>query len=170
MKGRWRPANSEHAEQVVGRDGGRRKKSDERHWGASARGPAERARARSPGGYTRGLLPEPGVSPHLLAAVVECAKSGGGHGGGGRGSSAARGSSGSRGSTSIGHSIGTGPGHFGSGTGLGSASRAESFKSSFVSSLAANTYYHNQPFYYYGNHYYLDGHGASKVNAGENSM
>ncbi|KAI3421815.1 hypothetical protein GPALN_012359 [Globodera pallida] len=29
MKGRWRPANSEHAktEQVVGRDGGRRKKS-----------------------------------------------------------------------------------------------------------------------------------------------
>uniref|UniRef100_A0A183BKJ4 Uncharacterized protein n=1 Tax=Globodera pallida TaxID=36090 RepID=A0A183BKJ4_GLOPA len=50
MKGRWRPANSEHAEteQVVGRDGGRRKKSDERHWGASARGPAERARARDP--------------------------------------------------------------------------------------------------------------------------
>uniref|UniRef100_A0A183CI77 Uncharacterized protein n=1 Tax=Globodera pallida TaxID=36090 RepID=A0A183CI77_GLOPA len=48
MKGRWRPANSEHAEteQVVGRDGGRRKKSDERHWGASARGPAERPRAR----------------------------------------------------------------------------------------------------------------------------
>ncbi|KAI3417078.1 hypothetical protein GPALN_015630 [Globodera pallida] len=30
----------------VGRDGERRKKSDERHWGASARGPAERARAR----------------------------------------------------------------------------------------------------------------------------
>ncbi|KAI3417692.1 hypothetical protein GPALN_012167 [Globodera pallida] len=56
---------------------------------------------------------------------------------------------------------------FGSGTGLGSASRAESFKSSFVSSSAANTYYHNQPFYYYGNHYYLGGHGASKVNAGE---
>uniref|UniRef100_A0A183CAU3 Uncharacterized protein n=1 Tax=Globodera pallida TaxID=36090 RepID=A0A183CAU3_GLOPA len=50
MKGRWRPANSEHAEteQVVGRDGGRKKKSDERHWGASARGPAERARARPP--------------------------------------------------------------------------------------------------------------------------
>uniref|UniRef100_A0A914HL59 Uncharacterized protein n=1 Tax=Globodera rostochiensis TaxID=31243 RepID=A0A914HL59_GLORO len=52
MKGRWRPANSEHAEteQVVGRDGGRRKKSDERHWGASARGPAERARARPSAG------------------------------------------------------------------------------------------------------------------------
>uniref|UniRef100_A0A183BZS5 CYCLIN domain-containing protein n=1 Tax=Globodera pallida TaxID=36090 RepID=A0A183BZS5_GLOPA len=29
---------------------GRRKKSDERHWGASARGPAERARARPPAG------------------------------------------------------------------------------------------------------------------------
>ncbi|KAI3411095.1 hypothetical protein GPALN_003180 [Globodera pallida] len=64
MKGRWRPANSEHAEteQVVGRDEGRRKKSDERHWGASARHSSR---------VTRGLLPEPGVSPHLLAAVVE---------------------------------------------------------------------------------------------------
>uniref|UniRef100_A0A914I295 Uncharacterized protein n=1 Tax=Globodera rostochiensis TaxID=31243 RepID=A0A914I295_GLORO len=44
--------------------------------GASARGPAERARARardSQPGHARGLLPEPGVSPHLLAAVVECA-------------------------------------------------------------------------------------------------
>ncbi|KAI3408834.1 hypothetical protein GPALN_007432 [Globodera pallida] len=30
-----------------------------------------------------------------------------------------------------------------------------------------NIYYHNQPFYYYGNHYYLGGHSASKVNAGE---
>uniref|UniRef100_A0A183C539 DUF397 domain-containing protein n=1 Tax=Globodera pallida TaxID=36090 RepID=A0A183C539_GLOPA len=72
MKGRWRPANSEHAEteQVVGRDGGRRKKSDERHWGVSARGPAERARVRPPAGSS-GLLPEPGVWPHLLAAVVE---------------------------------------------------------------------------------------------------
>uniref|UniRef100_A0A914GZC5 CX domain-containing protein n=1 Tax=Globodera rostochiensis TaxID=31243 RepID=A0A914GZC5_GLORO len=96
--------------------------------------------------------------------------SGGGHGGsssGGRGSSAARGNVGSRGSTSIGHSIGTGPGHFGSGTGFGSASRADSFKTSFVSSSAANTYHHNQPFYYYGNHYYLGGHSASKLNAGE---
>ncbi|KAI3413473.1 hypothetical protein GPALN_010963 [Globodera pallida] len=40
-----------------GRDGGRRKKSDERHWGASARGPAEQplgdprsGRARPPAG------------------------------------------------------------------------------------------------------------------------
>uniref|UniRef100_A0A914H403 Uncharacterized protein n=1 Tax=Globodera rostochiensis TaxID=31243 RepID=A0A914H403_GLORO len=63
-------------EQVVGRDGERRKKSDERHWGTSARGPAERARARkNPSRVTRGLLPEHRVSPHLLAAVVECAAS-----------------------------------------------------------------------------------------------
>uniref|UniRef100_A0A183BW99 Uncharacterized protein n=1 Tax=Globodera pallida TaxID=36090 RepID=A0A183BW99_GLOPA len=73
MKGRWRPANSEHAEteQVVGRDGGRRKKSDERHSEtAKAHGDPRSGRAQ---GVTRGLLPEPGVSPHLLAAVVECA-------------------------------------------------------------------------------------------------
>ncbi|KAI3408673.1 hypothetical protein GPALN_007731 [Globodera pallida] len=76
---------------------------------------------------------------------------------------------GARASPSVGDSIGAGPGNFGSGgTGLGSASRVESFKMSFVSSLAANTdYYHNRPFDYYGNHYYLGGDGASKLNSGE---
>uniref|UniRef100_A0A183BIP4 Uncharacterized protein n=1 Tax=Globodera pallida TaxID=36090 RepID=A0A183BIP4_GLOPA len=50
MKGRWRPANSEHAEteQVVGRDGGRRKKSDERHWGGERAGDPRSGRARDP--------------------------------------------------------------------------------------------------------------------------
>uniref|UniRef100_A0A183C4N1 Uncharacterized protein n=1 Tax=Globodera pallida TaxID=36090 RepID=A0A183C4N1_GLOPA len=64
MKGRWRPANSEHAEteQVVGRDGGRRKKSDERHWGASARDRGAGAR-ETPSRVTRGLLPEPESRP-----------------------------------------------------------------------------------------------------------
>uniref|UniRef100_A0A183BRJ4 Calpain catalytic domain-containing protein n=1 Tax=Globodera pallida TaxID=36090 RepID=A0A183BRJ4_GLOPA len=75
MKGRWRPANSEHAEteQVVGRDGGRRKKSDERHWGASARGPAERARARPPAGsradFFRSLAPPTGRRSRVCGAV-----------------------------------------------------------------------------------------------------
>uniref|UniRef100_A0A183CI42 Uncharacterized protein n=1 Tax=Globodera pallida TaxID=36090 RepID=A0A183CI42_GLOPA len=65
MKGRWRPANSEHAEteQVVGRDGGRRKKSDERHWGASARGPAERARARLAAGSRADFFRSPESRP-----------------------------------------------------------------------------------------------------------
>uniref|UniRef100_A0A183CSN7 Uncharacterized protein n=1 Tax=Globodera pallida TaxID=36090 RepID=A0A183CSN7_GLOPA len=65
MKGRWRPANSEHAEteQVVGRDGGRRKKSDERHWGASARGPAEWARARPPAGSRADFFRSPESRP-----------------------------------------------------------------------------------------------------------
>ncbi|KAI3415424.1 hypothetical protein GPALN_005031 [Globodera pallida] len=51
MKGRWRPANSEHAEteQVVGRDGGRRKKSDD----------ATGGRARGDQGWAKlGALPE----------------------------------------------------------------------------------------------------------------
>uniref|UniRef100_A0A914IB52 Uncharacterized protein n=1 Tax=Globodera rostochiensis TaxID=31243 RepID=A0A914IB52_GLORO len=61
----YRPANSEHAmtEQVVGRDGGRRKKSDERHWGASARGPAERARARPPAGSRADFFRSPESRP-----------------------------------------------------------------------------------------------------------
>uniref|UniRef100_A0A183CAG0 Uncharacterized protein n=1 Tax=Globodera pallida TaxID=36090 RepID=A0A183CAG0_GLOPA len=65
MKGRWRPANSEHAEteQVVGRDGGRRKKSDERHWGASAWGPAERAHARPPAGSRADFFRSPESRP-----------------------------------------------------------------------------------------------------------
>uniref|UniRef100_A0A914HYI9 Uncharacterized protein n=1 Tax=Globodera rostochiensis TaxID=31243 RepID=A0A914HYI9_GLORO len=69
MKGRVtaRQQRACMTEQVVGRDGGRRKKSDERHWGASARGPAERARARPPAGSRADFF-----SPHLLAAVVEC--------------------------------------------------------------------------------------------------
>uniref|UniRef100_A0A914I9I8 CX domain-containing protein n=1 Tax=Globodera rostochiensis TaxID=31243 RepID=A0A914I9I8_GLORO len=57
---------------------------------------------------------------------------------------------GAQASPSFGDSIGAGPGNFGSGTRLGSASRVESFKTSFVSSSAANTtYYRNRPFDYY---------------------
>uniref|UniRef100_A0A183CMN8 Uncharacterized protein n=1 Tax=Globodera pallida TaxID=36090 RepID=A0A183CMN8_GLOPA len=57
--------DGEHAEteQVVGRDGGRRKKSDERHWGASARGPAERARARPPAGSRADFFRSPESRP-----------------------------------------------------------------------------------------------------------
>uniref|UniRef100_A0A183BY78 Uncharacterized protein n=1 Tax=Globodera pallida TaxID=36090 RepID=A0A183BY78_GLOPA len=71
MKGRWRPANSEHAEteQVVGRDGGRRKKSDERHWGASARGPADRARARASSG-ARSLAPPTGRRSRVCGTLA----------------------------------------------------------------------------------------------------
>uniref|UniRef100_A0A914I459 Uncharacterized protein n=1 Tax=Globodera rostochiensis TaxID=31243 RepID=A0A914I459_GLORO len=50
-------------EQVVGRDGGRRKKSDERLWGggkrAGTRGAGARARETPPSRGARGLLPEP---------------------------------------------------------------------------------------------------------------
>uniref|UniRef100_A0A183BTV5 Uncharacterized protein n=1 Tax=Globodera pallida TaxID=36090 RepID=A0A183BTV5_GLOPA len=61
MKGRWRPANSEHAEteQVVGRDGGRRKKSDERHVGGERAGTRGAGARETPSRVTRGLLPEP---------------------------------------------------------------------------------------------------------------
>uniref|UniRef100_A0A183BV75 Uncharacterized protein n=1 Tax=Globodera pallida TaxID=36090 RepID=A0A183BV75_GLOPA len=51
------------SEQVVGRDGGRRKKSDERHWGASARGPAKRARARPPAGSRADFFRSPESRP-----------------------------------------------------------------------------------------------------------
>uniref|UniRef100_A0A183BN22 Uncharacterized protein n=1 Tax=Globodera pallida TaxID=36090 RepID=A0A183BN22_GLOPA len=52
MKGSWLPVNSEHAEteQVVGRDGGRRKKSDEHHWGAARGDPRS---GRTGGGRAR---------------------------------------------------------------------------------------------------------------------
>ncbi|KAI3407794.1 hypothetical protein GPALN_014132, partial [Globodera pallida] len=44
-------------------DGGRRKKSDERHWGASARGPAERERARPPAGSRADFFRSPESRP-----------------------------------------------------------------------------------------------------------
>uniref|UniRef100_A0A183BMQ2 Btz domain-containing protein n=1 Tax=Globodera pallida TaxID=36090 RepID=A0A183BMQ2_GLOPA len=64
MKGRWRPANSEHAEQVVGRDGGRRKKSDERHWGRARGDPRSgRARDASPAGSRADFFQSPESRP-----------------------------------------------------------------------------------------------------------
>uniref|UniRef100_A0A914HJ99 G-protein coupled receptors family 1 profile domain-containing protein n=1 Tax=Globodera rostochiensis TaxID=31243 RepID=A0A914HJ99_GLORO len=55
------------------RDGGRRKKSDERHWGR-ARGDPRSGRARDPQPrHARTSSRARSLAPHLLAAVVECA-------------------------------------------------------------------------------------------------